>query len=114
MRQILFTCLPVIVLAVGCNKRTSNLPQLSEYQLFPAVQQEAVKSVAASVREIGEAPSDFYVEISSKSPNILVFHLWHKSAFPINPDIVGNPGGKCRDVHYDIQTRKVIKTLYWQ
>jgi hypothetical protein len=44
-----------------------------------------------------------------------MFHLWHESAFlPENRNVVGNPGGKCRDVWYDPEKRTVVKVFWWQ
>ncbi len=109
-------------LAVGCSaKSPSNDPQTKRTPLvnvgdFPAEYQEAARSVAASLLEHGEIPKEFSADVESKDEGkILVFHLWHESAFePQNRHAVGNPGGKCRDVKYDVTRCKVTKTLFWQ
>jgi hypothetical protein len=79
---------------------------------FAAGLQEAIRTVAQTV----DQPQEFSVQIE---PDLLdynlVFHLWHKDAFlPENRNMVGNPGGKCRDVHYNREQKKVVRTLFWQ
>jgi hypothetical protein len=83
---------------------------------FAADCREAVRSVAASLTENGERPEEFHADVERKEDGqILIFHLWHESAFePQNSNVVGNPGGKCRDVQYDVRQRKVTQTLFWQ
>lgn len=81
---------------------------------FPSGQREAAVSVAAELRSAGEEPSEFFATVT-ETTNALVFHLWHRSAFaPENANVVGNPGGKCRDAHYDKAKRTITKILYWQ
>jgi hypothetical protein len=63
----------------------------------------------------GEFPEEFYADVKPDGHGVLVFHLWHKSALPIeNMDVVGNPGGKCRDVIYDTESHRVRSTLFCQ
>jgi hypothetical protein len=83
---------------------------------FPAEYREAVRTVAAALAEYGERAEEFQADVEPKEDGqILLFHLWHESAFePRNRNVVGNPGGKCRDVRYDVKQRKVTQTLFWQ
>ena len=96
---------------VSGNPVGTPLVQVSAFQ--PAYQ-DAARAVAQSLKQSGEKPTGFYAEVSSED-KALVFHLWHASAFePANQNVVGNPGGKCRDVWYDLATGKVTQTLFWQ
>ena len=85
---------------------------LSETALFPEKFRPAVQKVAKSVGK----PEEFFANIEeTKNTGELVFHLWHQDAFkPENMNVVGNPGGKCRDVYFDPQKGEVTKTLWWQ
>jgi hypothetical protein len=87
------------------------LVQLGAFQ--PAFQ-DVARAVALSLKQSGEKPEEFYAEVSSED-KALVFHLWHASAFePANRNVLGNLGGKCRDVWYDSASGKVTQTLFWQ
>ena len=92
------------------------LPALLDMEAFPEQYRDAARAVAASVADAGEDPKEFYAQVEPKdSSRLLVFHLWHRSAFePQNIGMLGNPGGKCRDVWYDMDSRKATKTLFWQ
>ncbi|HBO97159.1 MAG TPA: hypothetical protein DE315_06275 [Candidatus Omnitrophica bacterium] len=92
------------------------LPALLDMEAFPEQYRDAARAVAASVAGAGEDPKEFYAQVEPKdSSRLLVFHLWHRSAFePQNIGMLGNPGGKCRDVWYDMDSRKATKTLFWQ
>jgi hypothetical protein len=83
---------------------------------FPAQYREAARAVALSLSQVGEDPKEFFAAIDSESGGrVLVFHLWHTSAFePQNVNVPGNPGGKCRNVIYDTESHKVTRTLFWQ
>ena len=80
---------------------------------FPKKYQVALSQVKLSLTD--EDPADFFVTIvdDPKAPEIM-FHLWHKSAFSPYPIAPGNPGGKCRTVHFSRQAGKISKTLFWQ
>jgi hypothetical protein len=68
------------------------------------------------VSRCGERPEEFFAEVEvSRANGMLVFHLWHRSAWnPENRGAVGNPGGKCRDVYFDPRRGEVTQTLFWQ
>lgn len=85
---------------------------LSETGLFPEKHRPAVEKVAKSVGK----PGEFFAAIEEKKgTGELVFHLWHQDAFkPENRNVVGNPGGQCRDVYFDPQKGEVTRTLWWQ
>jgi hypothetical protein len=89
---------------------------LVKVDAFAAEHREAVRTVAASLAENGEKAEEFYADVEPKAGGrILLFHLWHESAFePQNRDAPGNPGGKCRDVEYDVRQRRVSQSLFWQ
>jgi hypothetical protein len=94
-------------------------PSLTNLDAFPADQRDAARAVAASLGEGGERAAEFYATVTSEDAGkVLVFHLWHESAFEAQARargfIPGNPGGKCRDVWYDLEKRRVTQTLYWQ
>ena len=75
---------------------------------------DAASVAATALRATGEAPQEFFVEIE-ETPDAVVLHLWHKDAFlPENANVIGNPGGKCRDMYYDPEARTITKTLLWQ
>jgi hypothetical protein len=96
---------------VARNHVGTPLVQVSSFE--PAFQ-DAARAAAQSLKQSGEKPEAFYAEVSSDD-KALVFHLWHESAFePANQNVAGNPGGKCRDVWYDLVSRGVTQTLFWQ
>ena len=96
--------------------RPAGLLPLSDAGAFAADQQAGARAVADAVVRSGERPEEFFAEVDAGSADgIVVFHLWHRSAWnPENRGVVGNPGGKCRDVYYDAKRGEVIRTLFWQ
>ena len=100
------------VVAKDHNPQTIGGLNLGAPEKFAPGLQEAARAVAQSVGQ----PQDFYAQIEpSRATNELIFHLWHKDAFlPANQHLAGNPGGKCRDVYYQREQKKVARTLYWQ
>jgi hypothetical protein len=83
----------------------------------PPLYGEAVSATIDELRRTGESPEEFFVQFPEKPSGdpVVVLNLWHKSAFEErNYGHAGNPGGKCRDVHYDTRQRKIIKVLFWQ
>lgn len=113
-----------LALPLGCSKKGSSPPgagdapgsvgavHLTETNLFPQQYRAAAENVAKAV----DKPEEFYASVEeTKSTGELVFHLWHQDAFkPENKNVVGNPGGKCRDVTFDPKKGEVTKTLFWQ
>jgi hypothetical protein len=83
---------------------------------FPEAYRGPARTVAKSLAENGERAEEFYVNVEPKEEGqVLIFHLWHESAFePRNHNVPGNPGGKCRDARYDVRQRKVTQISFWQ
>ena len=99
--------------------KLKKLPSPADTQAFPAIQQEAARAVAARLEKDGEKPREFHAAVSSEEvSNVLVFHLWHDSAFvelaKAGGFFPGNPGGKCLDVHYDLKSKNVTHVYGWQ
>jgi len=67
-----------------------------------------------------ENPDDFFakVQVGEKSGLmgfLLTFHLSHKDDFKSeNCNKIGNPSGKSRDIVYDTNQEKIIKSLFWR
>jgi hypothetical protein len=95
--------------------RTKPTP-LVDVDGFAAQHRDAARAVAASLAADGDRPDEFYADVEPEQEGqSLVFHLWHESAVELgNRDVVGNPGGKCRAVRYDVRQRRVVQTLFWQ
>lgn len=94
--------------------RPAGLLPLADAGAFPAEYQAGALAVADSLTRSGERPEEFFAEVSH-ADMLLVFHLWHRSAWePENRGVVGNPGGKCRDVYFDPRRGEVTKVLFWQ
>jgi len=108
--------LSLCIFATCTSEKTVEIPaHLQGKQLkpsaFAAKYHEGILAVAAAV----ENPEEFFVEIEEVRGPVYVFHLWHQSAFlPQNRGLMGNPGGKCRDVRFDPATRKIVSILFWQ
>lgn len=83
----------------------------------PELYRDAVKAAIVELQKTKERPEDFYVQFPEKFPNepVVILNLWHKSAFEKkNLGMNGNPGGKCRDMHYDKNLNKIANVLFWQ
>jgi hypothetical protein len=89
---------------------TAQLPFLNQRDLPPTYWDAALNVAAVLVAE-KENPREFKAEIEEKN-GTYVFHLWHVSGLG-NP-VVGNPGGKCRDIIYDLASRTASKSTFWQ
>ncbi len=89
---------------------------LANIDAFAPEYREAARTVTATLEENGEKAEEFYADVETgEDGQVMVFHLWHESAFePENRNVSGNPGGKCRDMRYDVGQRKVMQTLFWQ
>ena len=73
-------------------------------------------SIRKAVIAGGEKPADFYVgaKVESRGEH-LVFALWHRDAFlPENKNMLGNPGGKCRNALCVKKTSGFERFLFWQ
>ena len=90
--------------------------RITDRASFPDAQRLAVDKIIAALAQSGEVPSEFYAVVQTRAADqVAVFHLWHSSAFlPENRGVVGNPGGKCRDIEYDLVGQQVSRTLWWQ
>jgi hypothetical protein len=116
----------ILVLAVGCRSEEAptaptdgprTMPtQLTNIDAFAVEHRDGVRAVAASLGAGGDRAEEFFAEVEPEAGGqVLVFHVWHESAFePRNRGAVGNPGGKCRDMKYDVRERRVTQTLFWQ
>jgi len=81
---------------------------------FRPAHRAAAEAVTASIEAGGEDPGEFFAAVE-RQQGLLVFHLWHEAAFlPENQNMVGNPGGLCRDVHVDPRSMEIVATLWWQ
>lgn len=83
----------------------------------PVRYRDAVRAAIHELVKTKEKPEDFYAQFPEKPNNepVIILNLWHKSAFnKTNFGKAGNPGGKCRNIHFDKQQHKVIKVLFWQ
>jgi hypothetical protein len=117
MRLRLISLIPVILVLSGCSSAQEKLPTLAQQTAFPKEFQLGVKTVATYIQRGGEDPSEFHVDVEGPIDGTLVLHLWHKSAFTSefrNHAVVGNPGGKCRNVTFDLGTNTVLSTEPWQ
>ena len=62
-----------------------------------------------------EDPNDFYIPKNQIINQDTIFTVWHKIALlPESADVLGNPGGKCRNLYYDKNKKQVIKGLLWK
>ena len=90
--------------------------QLTRQDLFPDKYRKPARIVAEDLIEENENPDEFYATVEpARSSNGLIFHLWHQDAFKEeNKGVIGNPGGKCRDVYYDIKQQRARELGLWQ
>ncbi len=90
-------------------------PALVNGAAFAPEYREARSAVIGFLVQRGEDPLDFFTEVKpSPTTGELVFRLWHADTFvPGVTTVVGNPGGKNRDVYYDTNGRKVTRMVFW-
>jgi len=91
-------------------------PALTDSTALMPEHRAAAAAVATYLTQKGENPKEFFANVE-RMPNgkELVFRLWHRTAFePQNRNVVGNPGGKNRDVYFDIESGSVSRMLFWQ
>jgi len=87
---------------------------ITDLPATPAEYHPALKAAAEYLKAKGEEPSEFYVSDISKTKTTVVLPLWHKSAFELKERVVGNPGGKCRNLEYNMAQNKITGELFWQ
>lgn len=89
------------------------LPRLME---FGGLHPRVLAKVAAALRRDGEDPDEFRVELErAPDSRFLTLHLWHESAsLPENRHMLGNPGGRCRDISYDELTGQLSYSRGWE
>jgi hypothetical protein len=88
--------------------------RLTELEAPPAKFRVAAEAAANDLKGKGEEPSEFYVRDISCTGKTIVLPLWHISAFPLTQRVVGNPGGKCRNLEYVTVTGRITRGLFWQ
>ena len=88
--------------------------KLTDLALLPVEFRAAAEAAASHLKGKGEEPSEFYVSDISRQGNTIVLPLWHITAFPPKQRVVGNPGGKCRNLEYDTITGRITGELFWQ
>ena len=90
------------------------LIQLSDAESFAPDFREMAQTVAGQF-EGTETPAESFWASLREEESVVVFQLWHESAFePENCNSVGNPGGLCRDVHVDRESGQIVATYFWQ
>jgi len=107
-----------IILVTGCSSTLTpedvNATQLIDITKFPAEYRVAVETTAMYLKSKGEEPSEFHASNITQSSEIIILPLWHESAFKFDKNVVGNPGGKCRNIEYDTKSKRVIREVFWQ
>ena len=88
--------------------------RLTDLVALPVEFRAAAEAAANHLRRKGEDPSEFYVSNISRLGETIILPLWHISAFPLKQRVVGNPGGKCRNLEYDTVTGRITGELFWQ
>lgn len=88
--------------------------KLTELMALPAEFGAAVVAAAGYLKEKNEEPSEFYVSDITRKGKIIVLPIWHISAFPFKQRIVGNPGGKSRNLEYNTVTGRITGEFFWQ
>ena len=88
-----------------------------EPRQFPLEERPMLVAVIAELEKQGEDPAEYYASTETDAdPSVVIFHLWHKDFFrPENAGLRGNiDGAKGRDMYVDIDSRVVIRTVYWR
>jgi hypothetical protein len=88
--------------------------KLTALDALPAEFRAAAEAAANYLKGKGEEPSEFYVSDIARTGETIVLPLWHISAFPFKQRVVGNPGGKCRNLRYETITGRITGELFWQ
>jgi len=74
----------------------------------------AVKAAAEYLKARNEEPAEFYVSDITRAKTTIVLPLWHQSAFGLKERVVGNPGGKSRNLEYNTTKNTITGELFWQ
>ena len=117
----------LLALLIGClidlhavdTKKESVAPRrLSE---LPEKYQDAAKAVAAILVGEKEDPKELRATVEEGDGKLWIFQLWHVSAFEEMRNakakgysVIGNPGGKCRNIAYDLKSGKASRSMLWQ
>ena len=108
----------LFLLAVGCNGRSRRATSVGATHLksansFPIEHRDVVEKL---IQFLKDEHHHYYVIIDEKhDTKEIIFHLYHETSFDNgNWGVVGNPGGKCLDLYYDINTGEFTKTVPWQ
>ena len=119
--------LTVIFLAIGAHSlwgATDGASRLHRRRLseLPEKYEAAARAVAAALVKADHDPKDYRAVVEERpTQKIFVFHLWHLSAFAKEREakmrgshVIGNPGGKCVDINFDLRTEQASAPMLWQ
>lgn len=76
-----------------------------------------IPSIAEVLKSSGESIDDYYInieEVVSAGTNLYVVHLWYAKDFETQEVFLGSPSGKSRDIYWNIDFHKMLKTVYWR
>lgn len=76
-----------------------------------------IPSIAEVLKSSGESIDDYYIHIEavvSAGTNLYIVHLWYVKDFEMQGRVLGSPSGKSRDIYWNIDFHKILKTVYWQ
>ena len=81
---------------------------------------EATQAVTVVLVGEGEDPKEFRTEVREDG-KLWIFQLWHigalvemRKAKAKDSAALGNPGGKCRTIVYDLKNGTASKSCFWQ
>ena len=94
---------------------------MGDLDQIPEEYHTAATYVIEELKKDGENPSAFDASLALLADEKHVFHLWHRSAYPLikkaqegGNALLGNPGGKCRNITYDPSQKKIIDKWMWE
>ena len=99
------------------SEKKSGLWSLEAADAFPREFQQAQPAIIAAIEREGLKPSEYFVEPEPhRTGAVWEFSLWHRTALSQrrNPQIRGDPTGKCRTVAYDPATKSVTQIYGWR
>ncbi len=76
-----------------------------------------IPSIAEAFKSSGESIDDYYInieEVVAAGTNLYIVHLWYAKDFEMQERVLGSPSGKSRDIYWNIDFHKILKTVYWQ